>query len=449
MTKTKKTTAPLVMSVILFIAAIMPVSAAETGVPHFVKSVVNMQTPQFPDRQLSIAKTGARQHKLSTAAIQKAIDRLHAKGGGTVIVPPGHWLTGRIELKSNINLHISEGATLEFSGSVKDYLPVVKTRSEGADIVSLGAMIYACGQRNIAVTGKGVMLAPDTRCEIYRKRDHGVTAESEQRMARNRVFDGSDGTVYLPTFIGPIDCRDILIEGVTLNRSIFWNIAPVYCTGITIRGVTVNSHGHGRTDGIDIDSSTDVLIENTTLDCGDDCFTLKSGRGLEAARLAQPTENVVIRNCHVKRGSGGVAIGSETAGMIRNVYVDNITMESPSHAIYIKTRRPRGGGCDSIFINNIKVETARSSAIDIGMLGSRKWVGELADRLPPRQVNELTPRFSNIFINGLAVGSCKSLLSVRGLPESQVENLTIRNVKSDNKDMKMHDVGKFEISFTK
>lgn len=437
------------MSVILFIAAIMPVSAAETGVPHFVKSVVNMQTPQFPDRQLSIAKTGARQHKLSTAAIQKAIDRLHAKGGGTVIVPPGHWLTGRIELKSNINLHISEGATLEFSGSVKDYLPVVKTRSEGADIVSLGAMIYACGQRNIAVTGKGVMLAPDTRCEIYRKRDHGVTAESEQRMARNRVFDGSDGTVYLPTFIGPIDCRDILIEGVTLNRSIFWNIAPVYCTGITIRGVTVNSHGHGRTDGIDIDSSTDVLIENTTLDCGDDCFTLKSGRGLEAARLAQPTENVVIRNCHVKRGSGGVAIGSETAGMIRNVYVDNITMESPSHAIYIKTRRPRGGGCDSIFINNIKVETARSSAIDIGMLGSRKWVGELADRLPPRQVNELTPRFSNIFINGLAVGSCKSLLSVRGLPESQVENLTIRNVKSDNKDMKMHDVGKFEISFTK
>ncbi len=437
------------MSAILFIAAIMPVSAAETGVPHFVKRIVGMQTPQFPDRQLSIAKTGARQHRLSTAAIQKAIDRLYAKGGGTVIVPPGHWITGRIELKSNINLHISEGATLEFSGSVKDYLPVVKTRNEGADIASLGAMIYACGQQNIAVTGKGVMLAPDTLCEIYRKRDHGVTAESEERMARSRVFDGTDATVYLPTFIGPIDCQDILIEGVTLNRSIFWNIAPVYCTGITIRGVTVNSHGHGRTDGIDIDSSTDVLIENTTLDCGDDCLALKSGRGLEATRLARPTENVVIRNCHVKRGSGGVAIGSETAGMIRNVYVDNITMESPSHGIYIKTRRPRGGGCDSIFINNIKVETARSSAIDIGMLGSRKWVGELADRLPPRQVNELTPRFSNIFINGLTVGSCKSLLSVCGLPESPVENLVIRSVKSDNKKMKMHDVGKFEISFTK
>ncbi len=437
------------MAIVLLIAATMTVSAAETGVPHFVKRIVGMQTPQFPNRQLSIAKTGARQHRLSTAAIQKAIDRLYAKGGGTVIVPPGHWITGRIELKSNINLHISEGATLEFSGSVKDYLPVVKTRNEGADIASLGAMIYACGQQNIAVTGKGVMLAPDTLCEIYRKRDHGVTAESEERMARSRVFDGTDGTVYLPTFIGPIDCQDILIEGVTLNRSIFWNIAPVYCTGITIRGVTVNSHGHGRTDGIDIDSSTDVLIENTTLDCGDDCLALKSGRGLEATRLARPTENVVIRNCHVKRGSGGVAIGSETAGMIRNVYVDNITMESPSHGIYIKTRRPRGGGCDSIFINNIKVETARSSAIDIGMLGSRKWVGELADRLPPRQVNELTPRFSNIFINGLTVGSCKSLLSVCGLPESPVENLVIRSVKSDNKKMKMHDVGKFEISFTK
>lgn len=449
MTKTKKTTTPLVMAAILFIAAAMPVSAAGTGVPHFVKRIASMQTPQFPDRQLSIAETGARQRRLSTAAIQKAIDRLHAKGGGTVIVPEGHWLTGRIELKSNINLHISEGAALEFSGSVKDYLPVVKTRSEGADIMSLGAMIYACGQENIAVTGKGVVLAPDTLCEIYRKRDRGVTAENEERMARSNVFDGTDGIVYMPTFIGPIGCQDILIEGITLNRSVFWNIAPVYCKGITIRGVTVNSHGHGRTDGIDIDSSTDVLIENTTLDCGDDCFALKSGRGLEAARLARPTENVVIRNCRVKRGSGGVAIGSETAGMIRNVYVDNITMESPAHAIYIKTRRPRGGGCDSIFISNIKVEAAGSSAIDIGMLGSRKWVGELADRLPPRKVNELTPHFSNIFIDGLAVGSCKSLLSVCGLPESQVENLVIRNVKSDNKNMKMHDVGKFEITFAK
>lgn len=420
---------------------------AVAGQPKFVDRIVNMQTPVFPQRSLSIVKTGARQDRLSTRPIQKAIDRVSDSGGGTVIVPAGHWLTGRIVLKSNVNLHISEGAVLEFSGDIKDYLPVVKTRCEGADIESLGAMIYAYGQKNIAVTGKGTLLAPTYDCEISRKQDHGVTVESEERMARSRVFDGSDGVVYMPTFIGPVDCSDVLIEGVTLQRSIFWNIVPVYCHNIIIRGVTVSSHGHGRTDGIDIDSSVDVLIENSTLDCGDDCFTLKSGRGVEATRLARATENVVIRNCHVRRGSGGVAIGSETAGMVRNVYVDNVTMESPSHAVYIKTRRPRGGGCDSIWINRVRVDAARSSAIHVDMLGSKKWVGELGVRLPACEVNELTPRISNIWIDDFTVEQCPVLLAVKGLPESPVENLTIQNVASPNKSMKMHDVGKFEISF--
>lgn len=446
---THKKTIALTLALIALTFAPAPAAADTADTPRFAERIATMQAPQFPDRQMSIVKTGARQGRLSTSAIQKAIDKLHKSGGGTVTVPAGHWLTGRIELKSNINLHISEGATLEFSGNIEDYLPVVKTRNEGADIMSLGAMIYACGQDNIAITGKGVLLAPDTICEIYRKRDNGVTAETEQLMAESRVFDGSRGYVYMPTFIGPVDCNNILIEGVTLNRSIFWNIAPVYCKGIIIRGVTVNSHGHGRTDGIDIDSSSDVLIENTTLDCGDDCFTLKSGRGLEATRLARSTENVVIRNCHVRRGSGGVAIGSETAGMIRNVYVDNVTMENPSHAIYIKTRRPRGGGCAGVWINNITVEESRSAAISIGMLGSSKWVGELASRLPARQVNELTPHFSNIFINNLTVGSCPLFMVANGLPESTIENLVIKNAKSDNKDMKTHDLGKFEISFAK
>lgn len=415
--------------------------------PKFVDRILQMQAPRFPDHSIDIRKTGARQGRKATEAIQKAIDRVHVRGGGSVIIPPGHWLTGRLILKSHVNLHVSEGAVLEFTGEIKDYLPAVKTRCEGADIESLGAMIYAYGQEDIAVTGRGTLLAPDYDCEISRHQDQGVTVESEARMARSCVFDGSDGVVYMPTFIGPVDCRNVLIEGVTLQRSIFWNIAPVYCQGIIIRGVTVNSFGHGRTDGIDMDSSSDALIENTTLDCGDDCFTLKAGRGVEATRQARATENVVIRNCHVKRGVGGVTIGSETAGMIRNVYVDSVTMDNPLHAVYIKTRRPRGGGCDSIWINHLTVAATRSAAVCVDMLGSRKWVGELGDRLPVRERNELTPRFSNIWIDGLMVGRCQTLVSVKGLPESPVENLIIRNVKSTDKNVKMHDVGKYELNF--
>ncbi|WP_253952428.1 glycoside hydrolase family 28 protein [Xylanibacter muris] len=406
-----------------------------------------MQAPVFPSRQINIKKTGAVEGKISTDAIQKAIDRIARQGGGTITVPKGHWLTGRLILKSNTNLCIEEGAVLEFSGHIKDYLPVVATRNEGADIMSLGAMIYAYNEENIAVTGNGTLLAPDYDCEISKKQNGGVTLDMEQKLKTDKLSDGSNGRVFMPTFIGPVKCSNILIEGVTLKRSIFWNIVPVYSKNIIIRNITVSSHGHGRTDGIDIDSSQDVLIENSTLDCGDDCFTLKSGRGEEAVDLGIPTENVVIRNCHIKRGTGGITIGSETAGMVRNIYAENIIMDNPVHAIYIKTRRPRGGGGENIWIKNITVNKSRSAAINIDMLGSERFVGELGRRMPEREVNKLTPCFRNIFINDFEINSCKTLLKAKGLPESPIENLIIKGIKSNCKTISMHDTGKFEISF--
>lgn len=416
-------------------------------VPEFVNEVVNMKAPVFPERTLSIVKTGAKKGKLATAAIQKAIDRISAQGGGTVVVPAGEWLTGRLMLKSNVNLHIEEGAVLEFTGDLADYLPAVPSRYEGADVQSLGAMIYANNQQNIAVTGKGHLKAPAHDSEITKNIDTGLTVSAEKSIESGAARATTVEKIYMPTFIGPVSCRDILIEDVTLDGSIFWNIAPVYCENIIIRGVTVNSHGRPRTDGIDIDSSVNALIENTTLDCGDDCFTLKAGRGEEAVDLGRPTQNIVIRNCRVKRGVGGITVGTETAGFIRNVYAENIVMENPRMPLYFKTRRPRGGGAENIWINNVRVENANGPAIQMDMLGSPSWMGALAERLPAQPVGKVTPAFRNIHVDNLEVGTCRLLIQAKGLPEMPVENLTVTNVKSANKNIKLQDVGTFEITF--
>ena len=405
-----------------------------------------MVRPAFPDRTLSIAKTGAKQGKLSTKAIQKAIDRTAAKGGGTVIVPAGKWLTGRIELKSNVNLRIDEGAELHFSGQVDDYLPAVPTRNEGVDIISTGAMVYANGAKNIAITGKGRLVAPRRDCQLMRRAIGGISDSVEQMPLAERVFDGRGGAkVFLPAFFGPINCEQILVEGVTFERSLFWNIVPVYCRNIIIRGVTVNSHGHGRTDGIDLDSSADALIEYTTLDCGDDCFTLKAGRGNDGVDRARPTENVVIRHCRVKRGVGGLTIGSETAGGIHNVYAYDVVMEAPRYPIYMKTRRPRGGGCENITLERLHVKSCAGTAIQFDMLGSRRWVGSLADRLPAQQVGKLTPKFADITFKDVTIDSCRTLISAKGLPEQPIENLTLHNVKAPTTRMTLQDVGTITI----
>ena len=244
-----------------------------------------LQRPLFPNRNITIIKTGAKQNKLSTISIQKAIDQLSKIGGGTVIIPPGKWLSGRIELKSNINLKLEEGAELHFSGEIKDYLPCVPTRNEGVDVISMGAMIYAKNAENIAITGNGKLFGPNRDCELFFQRMEGIKEEIQKIPLEQRLFDGSNGgEICLPQFFGPINCKNILVEGVKFFQSIFWNIVPVYSENIIIRNVEVSSYGYGRTDGIDIDSSKNVLIENTILDCGDDAFTLKAGRGMDGKK---------------------------------------------------------------------------------------------------------------------------------------------------------------------
>ena len=320
--------------------AIEPVKAP-FPMPQFKK-------PVFPSLSIDISSRGAKQRTTATAQIQAAIDEVSKQGGGTVIVPKGEWHTGRISLKSNVNLRIEEGAELSFSGEVEDYRPAVFTRNEGVEVMSLGACIYANGQENIAVTGKGKLIGPAKGGSVRKQDMNADVAEnfiSHPTPVSERVYEGHDGGfVFLPMFISPINCKNVYIEGVTLENTAFWNIVPIYCDGVIIRGVTVNSVGIPRGDGIDIESSRNVLIEYSTLNCGDDCFTMKAGRGEDGLRVNKPTENVVVRYCLAREGHGAITCGSETAGMIRNLYVHDCVFDNTGVGIRFKTRRGRSTG---------------------------------------------------------------------------------------------------------
>lgn len=435
------------------ITSLMPAEIEPITAPF---DMPQLQRPVFPERSVTLRKGNN---------IQLVIDKLAKKGGGTVVVPAGQWHTARITLRSNICLKLNEGAEIIFSGNMKDYLPAVACRNEGVDIYGPGALIYADGAENIAVTGKGKLIAPSRDCELLRYTMAGIPESVQDMPLSERIFDGyhphdipfankdtqpvaagKPTPLCLPVFFGPMNSRNVLLEGVTLEGSIFWNIVPVYCENIIIRGVTVSSHGIARTDGIDIDSSRNALIEYTSLDCGDDCFTLKAGRGMDGLLKARPTENVVIRHCVAKRGAGGLTVGSETAAGIRNVYMNDVTIESAKYGIYFKTRRPRGGGGENLWFENVRMVNPKTRAVYWDMLGSATYVGKLAERFNKDNDPRLTPYFRNIHFDGLHVERCGDFIKAIGLPESPVENVTFKNITSPScQRVTLQDVGTFVI----
>lgn len=431
-------------------ADIAPIGATFEGMPQ-------LQRPAFPERTLSIRKT--------KGDIQRAIDQLARRGGGRVIVPAGEWPSGRITLRDNIDLHLEAGASIRFSDKVEDYQPAVFTRNEGVELYSLGALIYANGARNIAVTGAGFdadgkplsrLIGPGRENDIYASRMDGLVVEDFINLnspVEDRIFDGTslprtvlgpkllandsllqanEHAIFLPMFFAPVNCQNVLLEGVEFEEPLFWNITPVYCDSVIIRGCAVNSYG-GRTDGIDIESTRNVLIEYCTLACGDDCFTLKAGRAEDGLRVGRPTENVVIRYCLAERGPGGVTFGSETAGMIRRVYMHDCVFTSPNNGFYFKSRRNRGGGGEDLTFRRIRMLNP-GRAFYFDMLGSTFYVGELANRLPVRDVTPLTPVFRRITMDQVLVESCKELILLKGLPESPVEDLTISHLEATTRD---------------
>ncbi len=407
-------------------ANLLPEKIAPVKAPF---KTIKFRKPIFPTTSVRLSLLT---NSINTPKIQQAIDELSHKGGGNIIVPAGNWLTGRIQLKDNINLHFEDGAILSFSGEIVDFLPAVFTRSEGIEVMSLGACIYANGAKNIAITGNGRLIGPangSIRSKEFVAPGYIDNLFDLKTPVTERVADGIHKPWILPPmFISPTNCDGVYIEGISLENTAFWNIVPVYCNNVIIRGVTVNSVGVPRGDGIDIESSKNVLIEYNTLSCGDDCFTMKAGRGDDGIRVNRSTENVVVRYCLVKTGHGGITCGSETAGMIRNLYVHDCVFNDSGVGIRFKTYRPRGGGGENLTYERIRLSQLRV-AFDWDMLGSAKYIGEFAQRLPARAITELTPRYENINAKDILIESTNSFVNAIGIPESPLKNVSIENVE--------------------
>jgi len=392
--------------------------------------------PQFPSHEARIEQSELSSLPgLATALIQSKIDEVAKAGGGSVVVPPGTWHTGRLLLKSKVNLHLRAGAVLEFSGEIDDYLPPVFTRCEGVEAMGLGGLIYAHGQQCVAVSGAGTLVGP--KDGPVREQRKGLTDKVVDHTAEveDRVLDGREGRHYFrPYFINFVECQNVLIEGVTLRNGPMWNIVTVYCDGVIVRGVHIDSQGVVNGDGVNIESSRNVLVEYCSTNTGDDCFAIKSGRNEDGLRVDKPSERIVIRNCYASGGFGGFTCGSETAGWIRDVQVQDCVFENVRHAVYFKTRRPRGGGGERIVAERIRFNST-SHAIFFDMIGSPLYVGELGHRLPKRELTPATPKYREIAIRHLHGKSSEGeAFKIKGIPESPASEIEIEYANIQSQD---------------
>ncbi|MEO6243816.1 MAG: glycoside hydrolase family 28 protein [Opitutaceae bacterium] len=340
--------------------------------------LARIKAPQFPARDFPITDHGAVAGGADcTAAITKAIAAAHAAGGGRVVVPAGVFHTGAVHLKSNVNLHLVAGATLKFIPEPAKY-PLVLTRWEGVECMNYSPLIYAFEQENIAVTGQGTLDGSASNANWWGWNRKQPGQPTKQVPGRNKLFAQGEagvpvaervhgeGSFLRPNFVQPYRCKNVLIEGLTIIASPMWEINPVLCTNVTVRGLNISSHGPNN-DGCDPESCRDVLIENCVFDTGDDCIAIKSGRNNDGRRVGVPSENLIIRGCTMKDGHGGVVLGSEISGSVRNVFVEDCKMDSPhlERALRFKSNAVRGGVLENIFMRNVTVGRVSEAILTI------------------------------------------------------------------------------------
>ena len=413
-------------------AAVKPsVAKAWTQMPAILDRIV---APKFPGREFSIIDYGAKADGKSDSseAITRAIAAASAAGGGRVIVPAGEYLTGPIHLKSNINLHLDGGATLKFKTDPSAYQPLVFTRFEGMECWNYSPLIYAYEQENIAVTGEGTLdgQASDENWWSWkgRKVQPGETDPKIQTKARKlldkMVADNTpaserkfgEGSYLRPAFFQPYRCKNVLIEGVRIRRSPMWEITPCLCTNVIVRGVNIVSHGPNN-DGCDPESCRDVLIEDCLFDTGDDCIAIKSGRNNDGRRVNVPSENIIIRNCTMADGHGGVTIGSEISGGCRNVFVEDCVMDSPEldRVFRFKSNAVRGGVVENILMRNVTVGQVSDAALQIDFVYEEGAKGAFP------------PTVRNVVMENVTVAKTPRVLNVVGFPGAEISGVRIYN----------------------
>lgn len=367
----------------------------------------------------------------TSRAISAAIEKANSLGGGVVVIPKGEWLTRKIHLKSNVNLHLDKGAVLLFSENPEDYLPAVHSTWEGMECYNYSPLIYAYECKNIAITGEGEIKA---KMDVWkqwfsRPRPHMESIKRLYNWAWNRTpveeRQMVNDTAHLrPQFIQFNRSENILLDGITITNSPFWTIHPYLCKNVTIRNIKVYAHGHNN-DGVDPEMSQNVLIENCVFDQGDDAIAIKSGRNPEGWRLKTPSKNIVIRNLTVKNGHQLVAIGSELSGGIENVFIDSCAVVDGAklnHLLFIKTNERMGGYVKNVYATNLK-----SGKIDLGVLGIETDVLYQWRTLVPTYERRLTP-IQDVFLENIVAGNVKFVSRILGQIELPVENIELKKI---------------------
>ncbi|MBC8053018.1 MAG: glycoside hydrolase family 28 protein [Sphingobacteriaceae bacterium] len=427
-----------------------------------------VKAPVFKKDTFNIVNYGAVNDgkTLNTKSINDAINACSKKGGGVVLIPRGLWVTGPVELKSNVNLHLKADALLSFTEDLSQYR-LIPTNWEGLGSVRNQSPVSGSDLTNIAITGKGIidgngdawrMVKKDKLTESQWKNvlasggflsdDKKIWYPSESSLKGSKVknagviADGKTAEDFAeikdflrPNLIVLTRCKNILLDGVTFQNSPAWNIHPLMSENITIRNIYAKNPWYAQNgDGLDLESCSNVLVENSVFDVGDDGICIKSGRDAQGRKRAMPTQNVVIRNCVVYHAHGGFVIGSEMSGGAKNIYVSDCTFIGTDIGLRFKTTRGRGGVVENIFIKNINMKDIAGEALLFDMYYAAvdpiPVAGEKRDapKVQLLPVTEETPAFRNFYISNVVAHGAEKAIFVRGLPEMNINNIFLENM---------------------
>lgn len=448
-------------------AAVFGLMACSTAILAQGKLPVIQQT-SFRKDSINVIKYGAVADgkTLNTKAINAAIDASNKKGGGVVVIPSGLWLTGPIELKSNVNLHLKKGALLQFTKDFDQY-QLVEGNWEGLPQMRNQSPVSATNATNIAITGHGII---DGGGEAWRQvRKDKLTETQWKKWVASGGVVSEDGKSWYPSaqwlkaakmknpgeispdktpefyksikdFLRPnlvvlTNCKKVLLEGVTFQNSAAWCLHPLMSEHLTVRNVTVLNPWFAQNgDGIDVESCKNVLIENSKFDVGDDGLCMKSGRDEAGRKRGMPTENVIIRDCQVYHAHGGFVIGSEMSGGARNMWISNCTFIGTDIGLRFKTTRGRGGIVENIFIDNIQMMDIPGEAIlfdmyymsqdPVALHGEKRELPKV-ETLP---VTDATPQFRNFVIKNVVCNGAAKGIFIRGIPEMHVKDIHLENM---------------------
>jgi len=444
--------------VVFIIVLVITVSRCATAQTegYSWKHLPSAVLPTFKNDTFNIVRFGAvgDGSTLNTASINNAISDCSNKGGGVVLIPQGFWLTGPIVLKSNVNLHISRAALLQFTSDKSQY-PLVLGDFEGHASPRNQSPITGINLTNVAITGEGVIdghgevwrdIAKDRLIESDWKKliaSGGIVSENGKEWypslsylkglkAKNvlnmepgkTLDDYEDVKDFLrPNLVVLNNCKKVLLQNTTFQNSPAWCLHTILCQELTVSGVRVRNQWNAHNgDAIDVESCKDVLVEGSTFDAGDDGICVKSGRDEDGRKRGVPTENMVVRDCIVYRAHGGFVIGSEMSGGARNIFVSNCTFIGTDIGLRFKTTRGRGGVVENIFIKDISMKDIIHEAILFDMYYQVKSDKEL------HPVNEGTPQFKEFYVSNIVCDGAEKAIMVRGLPEMSIKGIHLENM---------------------